>query len=471
VVLPFGLRQRVVGVVDVFRRVPVGIRHRFDVAIAVIGVFCFVFQRVRDRESATLGVSFDFGCVFRGFAADDVSARANRGCLLRVGVVFPRPLVAFRSGFAYAVAVRVVFVFGGPFQRIGRAFHFAVRGVFVFRDLGFRARCGTGHLDRVAMRVSFDGRRLAGRVRRGFDIVRGVVGPFRFVAVWIEDARAVAGTVVSILGGVPVGVGFAGDISVFVVRIRFRRCCGSPVASSYRRQLAGAGEVLVGDARGGSVGDLGVKRFVFECDGVFRRVLLRCHLVGAVVFVDRFSAASVGHRGQLVRAVVFELPAECRFGGLGDRRQVAFEVGVFDDVTHRVLGAFDKTFGVVRQSDFASARVGDRFQSAAFAVAEGCCVAVSVGDAFKAPAASGELVFDLVGQRHRVTGGGVPSQRVRRPRRRRESAFARFPERHGAGAGLMQGGGFACFFHHEAIAEGGCPAVPEGPMFPRRSCL
>ena len=77
------------------------------------------------------------------------------------------------------------------------------------------------------------------------------------------------------------------------------------------------------------VGDLRLEWFVFEVEAVFGRVCLGCDLIRAVVFVVGFTATAVDHLGQLMRSVVFELPAQCWFPWLRDAREVASFVGVF----------------------------------------------------------------------------------------------------------------------------------------------
>src|SRR5262249_40371599 len=108
----------VVSVICVGCDVPHGVGHRFQVAVAVVGVFGFVQQRVDDLDRAALGVAVGFGCVFGFFARFDVAARADGASFLRVFVVAPRALVAFWVGFSDLVAGCVVFVFGRPQIRI-----------------------------------------------------------------------------------------------------------------------------------------------------------------------------------------------------------------------------------------------------------------------------------------------------------------------------------------------------------------
>src|SRR5207245_9062136 len=109
-VVRVGLRLLVVGVVRVRRRVALGVRQRFEVAVAIVFVFGGVPERVGDLDRALPFVAFDFGRVFRRFGAFDVAARADARRLEGVFVVFPRALVAFGVGLRRAVALRVVLV-------------------------------------------------------------------------------------------------------------------------------------------------------------------------------------------------------------------------------------------------------------------------------------------------------------------------------------------------------------------------
>ena len=172
--------------------------------------------------------------------------------------------------------------------------------------------------------------------------------------------------------------------------------------------------------------------FVFELQLVPGGVFLFCDLVRAVVFVDRFPAATINHFGQLVFAVVFELPAQAFFGGLRDALEVPTFVRVFDDVFHRVFGAFDQAFAVVFQFDRAADRIGDRRQLACFVVRERGRVTVAIGHAFEATAAAGEFVFDLVGKGQRVAAAFRAAEGILRPYGRFEYSASFFGKRHRA---------------------------------------
>jgi hypothetical protein len=78
----FDLGRLVIGVVCVGRGVAVSVGRCLDVAISVVFVFGGVFEGVGDREGTALGISFDFGREFRGFAAGYVATRADRSDLL-----------------------------------------------------------------------------------------------------------------------------------------------------------------------------------------------------------------------------------------------------------------------------------------------------------------------------------------------------------------------------------------------------
>ena len=90
------------------------------------------------------------------------------------------------------------------------------------------------------------------------------------------------------------------------------------------------------------VGHLGVEGFVFKLCCAFGRVglfeMTRLELLySLVVLPPRPSTISVIS----MRPVVFELPAEAFFAGLGHALEVPAFVRVFDDMFHRVFCAFD----------------------------------------------------------------------------------------------------------------------------------
>ena len=130
-----------------------------------------------------------------------------------------------------------------------------------------------------------------------------------------------------------------------------------------------------------------------------------------------------------MQAVVFELPAQRRFAGLGDARQVPCFIGVFHDVAHRVFNAFDLAFAVVGKSEFPASAVGDGFQLAFRVVAEGDGIAVAV-DFFGQLAFAIEVQCRLAWKSVDIAGAFFRERRLHE-RRLGDIAFAGLGERNG----------------------------------------
>jgi hypothetical protein len=157
-------------------------------------------ERFGDSHRPALRVTFDRRRKERGFAAADVPPRTDRRGLLRVFVIAPRPLVPRGVDFRDAIAIGIVFKGPCPFQRVGFARQIAIRVVFVARLLRFAARRRAFDHFRIAVAFPFDRRRLPTRSRHRFHIVLRIIRPFRFVAVSVLFADAVARAVVAVFG-------------------------------------------------------------------------------------------------------------------------------------------------------------------------------------------------------------------------------------------------------------------------------
>jgi hypothetical protein len=149
-----------------------------------------------------------------------------------------------------------------------------------------------------------------------------------------------------------------------------------------------------------------------------------------------------------------QLPARARFPREGHASEVTGFVRVFDDVAHRVFGAFHEPFAVVGQRDFAGRGICDGFKAPFAVVGQGRGVSVAVGDAFKASCRSGEFVDRLarVGQRVATCFGAT--QGVLGPGRCRERAACSFGEGNRAPFGLNERREVFARFDDQVVAEG-----------------
>src|SRR5262249_12505763 len=175
----------------------------FNVAVPVVFVFGGVSERVCDLDRAAALVAFGFGREFCFFPRFDVPTRADRRDRLRVFVVFPGALVAFRVYFGRAVAFGVVFVFPGVFQWVRDAFQFPMRSVFIFGDLRFTARRGPFDGFGVAVAFAFDRGHLTLGGRARDHLMRCVVFPFGSVPQRVGFARPVTSRIVGVRGRSP----------------------------------------------------------------------------------------------------------------------------------------------------------------------------------------------------------------------------------------------------------------------------
>ena len=231
-----------------------------------------------------------------------------------------------------------------------------------------------------------------------------VVFPFRFIAIGIDHARAVAVRVVAISRGVPVAISSAQQLVGGVEDAGFGRCARRAVPVCCRSAHAITRKVLNAHIAGRMIGRLCMKRCVFEACCAFHWVGLRDHLVRAVVFDGGFTTPSVDEFCHPMRPVVFELPAKSRFAGLSNALEVPAFIRVFDHVFHRVFGAFHETFGVIRQFDLAARRVSDRFEVPTPIVGKRRRVAVAIRYTFQSPRGTAELVYRLIFKRKGIAG-------------------------------------------------------------------
>ena len=126
---------------------------------------------------------------------------------MRVFVVFPGALVASRVDFCRAVAVGIVFIFRGSFERVCDALEVLVGVVFVCCGLSRFAWCRPGDRFGVTVTVAFDRRRLTIGCCGGDYVMGGVVGPLRTVSESVGFYRAISCLVVPIPDCVTVGIG------------------------------------------------------------------------------------------------------------------------------------------------------------------------------------------------------------------------------------------------------------------------